>query len=159
MKLVRFLMLLSLANWLGALIFFPAVAQTAFTNLPSHPAGLVVRGSLLKLHCLGFVCGVVFFVSSLFRNWLALGTARILSASHVCIAFMLALTAISQFHIIPRMDALRLAVAEISALPSADPIRAQFDSLHAWSTRIEGTVLVLGVLLLYLTSRRLADRN
>ena len=159
MKLVRFLMLLALAAWLGALIFFPAVAQTAFTNLPSHSAGMVVRGSLLKLHCLGFVCGIVFLASSAIYTRMTQGRTRILSASHVCIAFMLALTAISQFLIIPRMDALRLAAGEISAISASDPIRAQFDSLHAWSTRIEGTVLVLGVLLLYLTSRRLADRN
>jgi hypothetical protein len=32
----------------------------------------------------------------------------------------------------------------------------QFDSLHVWSTRVEGAVLVLGIVLLYLTSKRLA---
>ena len=152
-------MLLALAAWVGALIFFPMVAQTAFTNLPPHAAGLVVRGSLLKLHCMGFICGVVFLASSVIYNLIVLGKADILSVRHVFIGFMLALTAISQFHIIPRMDALRLAAGVISSLPASDPVRAQFDSLHAWSTRIEGTVLLLGVLLLYLTSRRLADRN
>lgn len=157
MNLVRFLMLLTLAAWLGALIFFPAVAQTAFANLPTHSAGLIVRGSLLKLHCLGFVCGVMFLAFSVIYNRMILGRARVISASHILIVFMLALTAISQFHVIPRMDTLRLAAGEISALPA--PLRAQFDSLHAWSTRIEGTVLILGALLLYLSSRRLADRN
>jgi Domain of unknown function (DUF4149) len=152
-------MLQALAAWVGALIFFPMVAQTAFTNLPPHAAGLIVRGSLLKLHCMGFVCGIVFLASSVIYNRIASGKMQTLSARHVFMAFMLALSAISQFLIIPRMDALRLAVGEISTLPSADPIRAQFDSLHAWSTRIEGTVLVLGVLLLHLTSRRLADHS
>ena len=152
-------MLLALAAWAVGLIFFPVVAQTAFTNLPPHAAGLVVRGSLLKLHCMGFVCSIVFLASSVIYNRIVLGKAQVLGVSHLFIAFMLAFTAISQFLIIPRMDALRLAVAEISTFPSSDPVRAQFDLLHAWSTRIEGTVLVLGVLLLYLTSRRLADRN
>lgn len=152
-------MLLALAAWAGALIFFPVVAQTAFANLPSHSAGLVVRGSLLKLHCLGFVCGVLFLASSVIYDRMRQGRAQVMSASHLLIAVMLALTAISQFLIIPRMDALRLAAGQISSLPASDLIRAQFDSLHAWSTRIEGAVLILGVLLLYLTSRRLADRN
>src|SRR6516164_860335 len=31
--------------------------------------------------------------------------------------------------------------------------RAEFDRLHAWSTRVEGTGLVLGLTLLYVTSR------
>ena len=51
MTFLRFLMLLALVVWLGALIFFPVVAQTSFTVLPSaHLAGLVVRGTLLTLH-------------------------------------------------------------------------------------------------------------
>ena len=57
MTLLRFLILLSLAIWLGALIFFPVVAQTSFTVLPSaHLAGLVVRNSLIDLHWMGIVC-------------------------------------------------------------------------------------------------------
>lgn len=151
-------MLLSLAVWLGALIFFPVVAQTSFTALPSaHLAGLVVRGSLLKLHWIGFVCGVVFLASSLLHNQILLGRARAFSFSHLLILLMLALTALSQFRIIPRMEALRLAAGEINALTPSDPVRMQFDSLHVWSTRIEGTVLVLGLLVLYALSRRLAS--
>src|SRR5205814_1996894 len=69
MSVLRFLMLLSLAVWLGALIFFPILAQTSFSVLPStHLAGLVVRDSLLKLHWMGFASGVVFLASSLIYN-------------------------------------------------------------------------------------------
>jgi hypothetical protein len=152
-------MLLSLVAWLGALIFFPVVAQTAFANLSPHSAGLVVRESLLKLHWMALVCGVIFFAASLVYNRTMLGVARILSGSHLLVATMLALTAISQFHILPRMDALRLSAGEISTLPSSNPIRAKFDSLHACSTHIEGTVLLLGLVVLYLTSRRLSERS
>lgn len=149
-------MLLALAVWLGALIFFPVVAATAFSALPSaHMAGLVVRGSLLKLHTMGFVCGAVFLVCSLIDRRLILGRVKPFAVSHVLIVLMLALTAISQFRIIPRMEALRVASGEINQLAPADPVRAQFDSLHVWSTRGEGAVLVLGIILLYLTSKRL----
>ena len=79
-----------------------------------------------------------------------------LSLSHILIGLMLVLTAISQFRIIPRMESLRLAAGEINQLATSDPIRAQFESLHVWSTRVEGAVLVLGIILLYFTSRRLA---
>jgi len=150
-------MLLSLAAWLGALIFFPIVAQSSFAALPSaHLAGLVVRGSLLSLHWLGVGCGLIFVAASLGQNRYCQGFARPGSASHILVALMLVLTAISQFKIIPRMDALRLAAGEISSLPANDPVRVQFDSLHVWSTRLEGIVLVLGLVVLYLTSRRLA---
>jgi len=150
-------MLLALAVWLGALIFFPFVAATAFSALPSaHLAGLVVRGSLLHLHTIAFVCGAVFLVCSLLYNHVLLGRLMLLALSHVLIIVMLALTAISQFRIIPQMEALRVVAGEINQLAISDPTRAQFNSLHVWSTRVEGAVLVLGIILLYLTSKRLA---
>ena len=157
MNFLRFLMLLALAVWLGALIFFPFVAATAFSALPTaHMAGLVVRGSLLHLHTIAFVCGAVFLVCSLLYNRVLLGRLKLLALSHLLIIAMLALTTISQFRIIPQMESLRVAAGEINQLAINDPTRAQFNSLHVWSTRIEGAVLVLGIILLYLTSKRLA---
>jgi len=151
-------MFLALAVWLGALIFFPLVAQTSFSVLPSaHLAGLVVRGSLLKLHWIGMICGAIFLMSSLLYNRLLLGRTRMLALSHILVLLMLALTALSQFRIIPQMESLRLAAGEINTLAPSDPVRMQFDSLHVWSTRIEGTVLVLGIAVLYALSRRLAS--
>jgi len=88
---------------------------------------------------------------------LTFGHARILSLPHAAIVFMLALTAISQFIIIPRMDVLRAQGGEIAALSADNPIRQSFDSLHVWSTRLEAIVLLLGLVLLYMTSRRLAS--
>ena len=150
-------MLLALAVWLGALIFFPFVAATAFSELPTaHLAGMVVRGSLLHLHTIAFVCGAVFLVCSLLYNHVLLGRPKAFAFSHILIVLMLALTAISQFRIIPQMETLRLAAGEINQLPLTDPTRAQFDSLHVWSTRVEGAVLVLGIILLYLTAKRLS---
>ena len=66
---------------------------------------------------------------------------------------MLALTLISQFGIIPRMDALRDSLVEVRSVPIDNPERIQFDALHVWSTRVEGAVLLLGLLVVYLTAR------
>jgi hypothetical protein len=155
MTFLRFLMLLALAVWLGALIFFPVVAQTAFTELPStHLAGLIVRGTLITLHKMAFISGAIFLVSSLLYNRLAHGTTRTLSPSHMLIVIMLTLPAVSQFKIIPKMDTLRATAGEISTFPADNPIRHQFDSLHSCSTNLEGTVLILGLIVLYSTARR-----
>lgn len=157
MNILRFLVVLTLGVWLGALVFFPVTAAVAFSVLPTpHIAGLVVRGSLLKLHEMGFICGAAFLGCSLLYNRLAFGRIRAFAFTHIVMVFMLGLTAISQFRIIPRMDALRAAAGEINLLAPGDPIRLQFDALHVWSTRLEAAVLVLGIVLLYLSSRRLA---
>jgi hypothetical protein len=157
MNFVRFLMLLALTVWLGALIFFPVVAQISFSVLPSaHLAGLVVRNSLIALHWMGMSAGVIFMACSLIENRFACGYFCAFRPTHLLVFLMIILTAVSQFRIIPRMDALRAAAGEIASLPMSNPLRMQFDSLHAWSTRIEGTVLVLGLVVLYLTVRRIA---
>jgi hypothetical protein len=160
MTVSRFLMLLSLVVWVGALIFFPVVAQTAFTVLPStHLAGLVVRNSLMDLHWMGLVAGSIFLACSLVYNRMSVGRFRVFAPSHVLVVIMLALTAISQFKIIPRMDALRISAGEIGALPPDNPIRAQFDSLHVWSTRVETAVLLLGLIVLYSVARRFSSSH
>jgi hypothetical protein len=159
MSFLRFLMLLSLIVWVGGLIFFPVVAGTAFSVLPSaHLAGLVVRRSLVVLHWMGLVSGAVFLVSSLLYNRLTTGAVHIFAPRHVLICLMLALTLISQFGIIPRMDTLRASLekigpGEIASVPADNTLRMQFNFLHAWSTRIEGGILLLGLLAAYLSSR------
>jgi peptidoglycan/LPS O-acetylase OafA/YrhL len=105
---------------------------------------------------MGMVSGVVFLASSLIESRVERGRWSVFRGSHLVVVIMLVLTAISQFHLIPRMDSLRLAAGEINQLPPNDALRVQFDHLHTWSTRIEGAVLVLGLIVLYVTTRRLA---
>jgi uncharacterized membrane protein len=154
MSFLRFLMLLSLVCWIGGLIFFAfVVAPTAFTVLPTtHLAGNVVGRSLSKLHWIGIVSGIVYLISSLLYSRFTDGTAHVFAARHVLLCLMLALTLISQFGIIPRMDVLRAQVADFGTVPLDNPIRMQFDALHVWSTRVEGAVLLLGLVVVYLTA-------
>lgn len=149
-------MLLSLIVWLGGVIFFPVVAQTSFSVLPTrHLAGSVVGRSLGILHWMGMISGLVFLASSLLLSRLSSGEAHVFAPRNVLICMMLLLTLISQFGIIPRMDAIRASIGEIDAAPVDLPARVQFDSLHHWSTRIEGGVLLLGLAVAYLAARSL----
>jgi uncharacterized membrane protein len=160
MSFLRFLMLLSLICWIGGLIFFAFVlAPTAFSVLPStHLAGNVVGRALGKLHWIAIISGVIFLASSMLYSRLLDGTAHVFAMRHVLICLMLALTLVSQFMIIPRMDALRTQVGDFASVPLTDPARVQFDALHVWSTRVEGAVLLLGLLAVYLTAQQLAIR-
>src|SRR4029077_12398041 len=114
MSFLRFLMLLSLIVWLGGLIFFPVVAQTAFALLPArHLAGSLVGRSLEILHWMGIISGVVFLVSSLLHSRISEGTVHGFAARNLLICLMLVLTLISQFGIIPRIDTLRASIGEL----------------------------------------------
>jgi uncharacterized membrane protein len=157
MSFLRFLMLLSLVCWIGGLIFFAFVlAPTAFSVLPTtHLAGNVVGRALGKLHWIAIFSGIVFLGSSLLYNRLTDETPHVFATRHVLLCLMLVLTLISQFGIIPRMDVLRASLGEVKSVPIDNPERVQFDALHVWSTRVEGAVLLFGLVVVYLTARAL----
>src|ERR1700693_5360788 len=123
MSFLRYLMLLSLIVWLGGLIFFAfVVAPTAFSVFPSrHLAGTLVGRSLGTLHWMGIISGIIFLGSSILYSRMTKGMPHVLAARHVLICLMLALTLISQFSIIPRMDTLRASIGEIDSVSADNP--------------------------------------
>jgi hypothetical protein len=156
MAFLRFLMLLALIVWIGGIIFFAFVlAPTLFSVLPTTKmAGDVVNATLTKLHWMGLVSGVAFLICSLLYNWQKYVQLRPFALSHLFIVLMLAFTMLSQFGITPRMRELRSSPAMM------DPVgRAEFDSLHAWSTRLESGVLLLGIGIVGFTARRFGNSN
>jgi len=143
-------MLLALIVWLGGIIFFAFVlAPTLFNVLPPQLAGNVVSPSLIKLHWIGLVAGAVFLACSLAYNLAKHGRIRLFAASQVLVLLMLVQTAISQFAITPRMRELRAGQPNMDAMKA----RAEFDRLHQWSTRLEGGVLMLGLIVVVLVAR------
>jgi len=154
MSFLRFLMLLSLVVWIGGLIFFAFVlAPTAFQVLAdTHLAGNVVGRALGKLHWMAIFASVIFLICSLVYSHTLDGSAHPLAMRNVLIVLMLALTLFSQFWIIPRMDVLRAQVGDFAKVTLDNPARVQFDALHVWSTRVEGAVLLLGLVAVYLTA-------
>lgn len=153
MTLLRLLMMLSLGIWLGGIVLFAVLAPTAFSVLPTrHLAGSIVGPMLNKLHWIGLISGIIFLISSLSYSRIATGDVHALSARNLLVCIMLVLTLISQFGITSRMAALRSSMGEIDNVPPSDPARLEFNALHAWSTRLEVGVLILGLAALYRTA-------
>ena len=141
---LRVVRLLALVVWVGGLIFFAFVlAPVAFGKLPSsHEAGLVVGAALRVLHGMGLVAGMVYLTAALFggrygrRWWLG----------PVLVVVMMVLTAGSQWGILPRMEVDRAAAGgDVAAVGVRDPARVDFDRLHRLSEKLEGGVLLLGL--------------
>ena len=160
---VRSLILLGLAIWVGGIIFFAAVvAPVAFGSVMpmlSDPvlglkiAGTVVRLSIVRLHDIGLVCGVILLLLCVIEKTARL-TRRSIAPQLVLLAAMLALTAWSQFSVIPRMDTLRIQAGAAMDNPAATvPAKVAFNRLHNLSTRLEGIVLLCGLGLIVLYAR------
>ncbi len=146
------LVYLVLGLWLGALVFFGAVlAPIAFSQLPPlfatpaagiHAAGLVVGGSLVRLHWIGLFCGLIFLVVSV----LARAHYRTIIPQALLVLVMMLLTGYSQFSIIPRMDTARDSVGgNVDAVAANNPGREIFDRLHQQSVHVEALVLLCGL--------------
>jgi hypothetical protein len=155
MVFVRFLMMLSLVAWIGGIIFFSVLAPTSFSVLPTrHLAGMLVGSMLSKLHWIGIGAGLIFLSSSLASFYFQTGTAHAFAIRHLLICLMLVLTVVSQFSVLPKMTALRSAMGDVDSVADKDPVRLEFNTLHAWSTRLEGGTLLLGLIVIYLTARQ-----
>jgi uncharacterized membrane protein len=156
MSFLRFLMLLALIVWIGGIIFFAFIlAPTLFGVLPTTKlAGDVVNATLTKLHWMGLISGVIFLICSLLYNWQKYVQLRPFALSHLFVVLMLAFTMLSQFGITPRMRELRSSPAMMDSAS-----RAEFDSLHTWSTRLESGVLLMGIGIVGLTARRFGNSN
>jgi hypothetical protein len=161
MSFLRFLMLLSLVVWIGGVIFLAFVeAPTVFSPglLPTrHLAGSIVGRTLDVLHYMAIASGIVFLISSMLSSRIARGTPQPLAARHLLILLMLLMTLISQFAITPKMRAIRNAVGVIDTLPLDNPQRVEFDRLHSWSEKMEGAILLLGLVALYSTAQALRE--
>jgi hypothetical protein len=150
----RIVRLYALAVWVGGLVFFGVVAAVAFKALPDvQEAGLVVRGSLIALHHLGMAAGIVYLLFTLALLATQRDTHPIRAAELALVIAMLALTGYSEFSVIPRMEADRLALGgDVTKAPLDSPAREHFERLHAVSVRVEGAVLIEGLLLLGMAS-------
>src|SRR5580704_12162031 len=151
-NVLRFIQFLALGTWLGSIIYFSfAVAPALFAALQNRDqAGAVVGIALGRLHHLGVIAAIVYLLASL---GLALSPKFLAQPAVVAVIAMLVFTIISQHRITPRMAELRTQMVSVDATPPENPLRADFDRLHKLSVRLEGSVLLLGLIAMFLTAR------
>lgn len=150
----RFLIILALAVWVGGIIFFSAVVAPALFSILPKPelAAGVVGVSLTALHLIGLACGVVLFVLTFLIRPGKVRTVRTL------VGFMILLTAISQFVVMPQIQHIRdLVGGSIEALSPKDAGRAAFDRLHQFSVGLEGATLVAGLAVIGFISQHIKE--
>jgi hypothetical protein len=148
---IRAIILLLIVLWIGGVLFFPIVAASAFSSLSdTHAAGTIVAKCLRILHYEGLVSGALIVVLLLVAQAVK-AVPKSVIAPVVITLIMLALTAFSQFSIIPRMENYRIAAGgSIDAVSPSNPNRIAFNKLHETSVRVEEGVLVGGIVLVVL---------
>ncbi|MHB8410336.1 MAG: DUF4149 domain-containing protein [Candidatus Acidiferrales bacterium] len=145
----RFLKVFTLGTWVGSMIFFGMVAGVLFNTLKSpDEAGNIVAILILQLHILGIVAAIVYLLVALIaaRSWKGL-----VQPAAILVELMLLVTLVSQLWITPTMDHLRQQMGSYASTAASSPLRQQFDHLHVISMRLEMSVLIAGIVALFLT--------
>ena len=154
MKFLSDVRLLLIGLWLGAAVFFIAVAQSSFAVLPSRElAGSVVSRTLLILNVSGLIIGSTLLATSFFKRldikpiWL--WTERIL------LVIFTAACAVGQFVIGLWMSAIRAQLGRpIDEVAVDDPLRIQFNNLHQYSEWILMAAMFAALVLFFLIARK-----
>ena len=152
-RILQFVRVLALGAWVGAIVYFAAVVtQGAFAVLSSRDeAGLLVGFTLGGLHLMGVIAAAIFVAATVA---LAKSLRAFAEPALLGVILMAALTIVSQSYVIPKMALLRGQMGSVDATPASDPPRAEFDKLHGVSVDIEGGVLIIGLISLFLAVRR-----
>ena len=133
MKFLSDIRLLLIAIWLGAAVFFIAVAQSSFAVLPQRElAGAVVNRTLAILNFSGLGIFVIVLATSFIRGgsvypfWIW--------GERVLAAIAAVACAVGQFVFGFWIALKRAEIGKpIDELAADDPLRLQFDALHQYS--------------------------
>lgn len=155
MKFLSDIRLLLLSLWLGAAVFFIAVAQSAFAVLPQRElAGAVVGRTLSVLNFAGLAIAVVLLLTS-FVISRAPVNKFLLWAERFLLLVVAAACGVGQFAIGWMLASVRGQMGRpIDEVAADDPLRIQFNNLHQWSewTLLGGMIAAL--LVFFIISNR-----
>ena len=146
--LIHFIHLLSLVMWMGSIIFFSFfAAPVVFRLLDRQKAGEVVGAIFPKYYGVGYICSVLATAT------LALSPRGMEGPPLIFLTVMAACTFYAGLVINPQARVLKLQMQEQPEKREA--LEPQFKSLHGWSVRLNATVLIFGLGLLWTTAMRI----
>ena len=150
--LMKWLYLMALIMWLGGVVFFSfVVAPSVFRTFDAPMGGRIVGAIFPTYYRLGYVCGATLLVASVV--FAAAGSARgWWGASALVAAVMLGATLYAGLVIQPRAAALRPQIHDTAAPQS---VKDEFDRLHRLAVKLNGAVLVCGIVISVITTRTL----
>ena len=155
MKFLSDIRLLLLGLWLGAAVFFIAVAQGAFAVLPQRElAGAVVNRTLTVLNYGGLAMSIILLLTSLL---IRKGTNRILLwAERFLLLLIAAACAVGQFVIGLWMSMLRAEMGgrPIDEIAPDDPLRIKFNTLHESSVWVLVAGMAAALIAFFIISNR-----
>ncbi|MFQ5846352.1 MAG: DUF4149 domain-containing protein [Candidatus Methylomirabilales bacterium] len=145
---MRYIELLSLTLWVGGIAFFSFIASPSiFAVLGTAGGGKVVRDIFPKYYLLGYGAGAAGTVAALLLSLLgASGQGVVALVLAVMTGTFLYMGRILR----PQIVTVRAQVENIEASGTDPALRERFQRLHRRSVLLNGGVLLLGLIALFL---------
>lgn len=143
-----FIHLLALILWMGSIIFFSFFAAPAiFKKLERKEAGELIGAIFPKYYAIGYLCSVVLAYTLLSRP-------GPIDPRLPFLVIMAACTLYAGLVINPQ--ARKLKEQMYSQPENRETLESRFKSLHGWSVRLNASVLIFGLGLLWITAMHLS---
>ena len=153
--MLRYLQLVALVVWIGGVIFFSLVAApTLFQSLPREVAGRATSVIFPRYYLVGGIAAGVALLTGAARGLIAGNWPRALVIEMVLIALMGGMTIYAGQVILPEAQRIRATLPAIEGSPEHPVAQARWAVLHRRSVRLNGAVLLLGLVTLWFVAQR-----
>ncbi len=143
----NFIYILSLVIWIGSIVFFSFfTAPVVFKTLDREQAGKMVGVIFPRYYRIGYVCSLLALIS------LAMNLSVFTDIRLILLTVMALCTFFAGMIVGPKAGRLKKQMKSQGGADKAPDLETQFDKLHSISVRLNGTVLILGLGILWLTA-------
>lgn len=156
MNFIKDFRALLIGLWLGAAVFFIAVAQSSFAVLPSRElAGSVVSRTLMIINLSGLIIGAILLAASFIRQTAA-AKPFLLWTERLLLALIVISCAVNQFVIGSWLFYVRAQFGgkPVDEIAADDPLKIQFNTLHEYSVWILMTAMIAALLAFFIILRK-----
>lgn len=142
---ITFIHLLSLVCWIGSIVFFSFfTAPAVFITLGREQGGEMMSVLFPRYYGLGYACSVLAAATLLLSP---------MGATGLRLPFLIGMAACTFYAGLVISPSARTVKKQMKDEPeNRETLEPRFQSLHAWSVRLNATVLILGLGLLWLTA-------
>ena len=150
MTFLHFIYILGLVVWIGGIVFFSFfTAPAVFKTLEREQAGELVGVIFPRYYKIGYVCSLLTLTT------LIASTGSFQDLRAIFLLIMAVCTFYAGQVVGPKARELKGRIKSESDASSAESMQSQFDKLHTLSVRLNGTVLILGIGVLWITAMHL----
>jgi len=147
MKFIHFVYILSLVCWIGSIVFFSFfTAPVIFKLLDREKAGEVVGVIFPRYYFLGYVCAVMTLLS------LLVSTQELFGPKQILLFIMIVGWFYAGLVVSPKSRNLKALRQSASSAEEKELYGAKFEKVHSLAVKLNGTVLLAGLGLLWFSA-------